>query len=78
MKCFGYAKGNGEILHELTEVAFQMSPEETRRMASFFMACADKMESDNGWEHEHFRDYAHDGFSGVDVILFAEKERATQ
>jgi hypothetical protein len=71
MKAYGYTMAASE-LRELGEVTLQGSPSELRSLARFILDCADRMELERGWEHEHFRasPYASAVESVVDVVIF--------
>ncbi|HIG44819.1 MAG TPA: hypothetical protein EYQ14_30435 [Gammaproteobacteria bacterium] len=73
MKCFGYTTSDKENLSELTEVTFQSTPEYLIRMAAFFTKCANDMENDPDWEHEHLRDHSQNNDDELDVIVFKDE-----
>ncbi len=74
MNFFGYSKSTNDELLELIEMTVQASPEKLRKLASFLNQCADDIESDEGWEHEHFSDYTSDfDESSPDLIVFKEQ-----
>lgn len=72
MKFFGYDKVNTADLLTLGEVTIQASSKELRDLASFIAKCADDMEKDLDWEHEHFLDVVPDASCDVDLIIFRE------
>lgn len=71
MRGYGYAIGENDLL-ELVEVTIQGSPTALRNLARFILDCADRMEVDEGWEHEHFQTspFATAVDSTVDVVVF--------
>ena len=73
MKCFGYTKSDAETLAEFSEVTLHAKPEDLRRLASFLMKCADEIDSDTDWEHEHLSDVSPCGTDEVDIIVFNEQ-----
>jgi len=70
MKCFGYSKNDDEELLELTVVTFQADPRMLRKLADFLIHCANNLESEAGWEHEHLCDYLADEEFSVDVVVY--------
>lgn len=68
MKLFGHSgAGDGRPL-ELSEISIQTSPEQFRQIAVFLKNCADGIEADSDWEHEHFND-EFDVDNGPDPIV---------
>jgi hypothetical protein len=55
---FGYSRGEATDsgLLELSEVSFCAEPSELRTIAAFFVHCADMMDSNVEFGHEHLRD----------------------
>jgi hypothetical protein len=61
VKIHGYANegldAQGVRPAELAEITLVATPEELRRIAQFFLKCADAMEMrGKSWEHEHLSD----------------------
>lgn len=69
MNCFGYTK-NVDTLAEFSEVTFQANSEDLRRLASFLLQCADAIDANPDWEHEHLSDSSPSDTDEVDVIVF--------
>ena len=74
MKCFGYTKSDVDTLAEISKVTFQANPEDLRRLASFFLQCADAIDGNPDWEHEHLNDSSPCDTDEVDVIVFTEQQ----
>jgi hypothetical protein len=72
MKCFGYIKNNTDELQELTEVTLQANSEDIRRLASFLIRCADEMDHNPDWEHEHLSDYSVSENDKADIVVFKD------
>lgn len=72
MKCFGYDKNNEDDLLDMSEVTLQTNSDMLRKLASFLVKCADEIENDQDWEHEHFSDYLPDGEDVIDIVVFNE------
>jgi hypothetical protein len=70
MKCYGYSKNNNNLLY-LSEVTVQADPSSLRELAKFIYECANEIELDDDWEHEHFVDASSDNQnSETDFIVF--------
>jgi len=69
MKCYGYSTDEEDKLLELIEVTIQFSPEKLRQTASFLTKCADAIEKDEEWEHEHLSDNLGEDVD-VDMIVY--------
>ena len=59
MKIFGYLKNKDEsVPSELAEISIMARPEELRKIAEFYLNCADELErpTEDAWDHKHFSD----------------------
>lgn len=56
MKFFGYGI-HSEVLLQLGEVSVQADSLTLRKLAAFILKCADNVDQDQRWEHEHFSDF---------------------
>lgn len=78
MKCYGYAKSENDTLLEMREMTLQADSESLKRLAKFLFKCAEKIEADPGWQHEHFSDSEHysntRGGYDFDLIVFRNDE----
>ena len=70
MNVFGY-EVDSDDLSSLSEVTIQASPEELKRLSDFLLTCANAMEKDEQWEHEHFQDVTGTDSSDPDLIVVA-------
>lgn len=53
-KLYGYSRSdNGELL-DLREVTVCIDPKQARALSEFLARCAQEMEANPAWEHEHF------------------------
>ena len=68
-KCFGYKKGD-EDLKKFNEITIQSNPRSLIILSDFFKKCAEKIEKDNDWEHEHFNDFLPDNDLDFDLIIY--------
>jgi len=57
MKWFGAGIRPTADGSELEGVTLVSTPTELRRLADFLRHCADAIEADPLWEHEHFKDW---------------------
>jgi hypothetical protein len=78
MDAFGYSEKkigrNG--LHRLSEVTFQGSPTEVRRIAEFLLKAAAEMENSEKFGHLHAQDTLEPwDHSWPDVIVIAEEQK---
>jgi len=72
MKIYGSVnRAPGELL-ELASITIQASPSSLRKVAEFIRRCAEEMETDATWEHEHLKDSCRQvaEAEGVDVVIF--------
>ena len=69
MKCYGYSIDNQEDLKELSEVGILATPAMLRTLASFINKCADEIENEPGWNHEHLSDFIKLSGGSVDIII---------
>ena len=73
MKCYGYSKEDNDDLLEMSEVTLQADSKLLRNMANFLSSCADRIETDSEWEHEHFTDSKYcdskDNLDSFDLIV---------
>ena len=56
MKCYGYSKKDNDDLLEMDEITLQANPQLLKSFAKFLSDCAERIETDSDWEHEHFLD----------------------
>ena len=72
MKIYGNSADSPNESAELESVTIQADPNSLRRIAEFIQKCADQMEADEDWEHEHIQDWiAAPGQIGrVDLIIY--------
>lgn len=71
MNLYGH-KQNADELLSLNDVTIQASPEELRNTAEFLLHCANSIEKDSSWEHEHLNDYLKTGDASSDIVVFAQ------
>ncbi len=69
MPCFGYKEDSDEII-ELKEITLQMNSKDLRELSRFLTACAEALENNIDWEHEHISDFTKSIWSNFDVIVF--------
>lgn len=69
MKAYGYNEENKNLL-QLSQITLQANPEKLRLLAEFIKVCANKMEEDKNWEHEHFSDHFQKTTEDVDLIIY--------
>lgn len=68
--------GSGDPL-TMSEVTVMAEPEALRVLASFLLTCADEIETEPGWDHEHISRSDHGLDSECDFIVFRAQEVAT-
>lgn len=73
MKFFGYIEGNKDQLFQLSEVTLQAEPTTLKSVANFLLKCAQEMEENEFWEHEHYSDDSISNNESVDFIIFSDK-----
>jgi hypothetical protein len=56
VKIYGFYNGSDEP-KLLEQVTFEIDTSELRELAKFFTQCAEEMDLDEGWDHEHLCDY---------------------
>lgn len=72
MKIFSFSKsGNSELVKQVT---LEVSPNDLRRLSSFFLKCANEIEDDHEWEHEHLSDYLEEGTFTSDLVVFNSRK----
>ncbi len=56
MKLFGFLgeNGNSKLLEQVT---LEIDAPELHKLSKFLLQCAEEIEDDAEWEHEHFSDY---------------------
>jgi len=69
MNLYGCCDESSEVL-TLKEVTVQASSEEIRKLAKFFLQCADEIDNDDRWEHEHLSDFEELYSGGAEIIVF--------
>jgi len=67
MNIYGYTEGSDELL-KLIDLTIQVNENELRRLAQFFLKCAESIDSDD-WEHEHLSDFLNDMSFKPDIIV---------
>jgi len=71
IKCFGYIKNDAESsLSEFSEVTFQSNANNLRLLASFLSKCADEIDNNPNWEHEHFKDSLPFDEAQAEIIVY--------
>ena len=76
MDAFGYSEKKLSLngLHRLSEVTFQGSPEDVRRIAQFLLTAADELEKSSRIDHVHAQDTLKPwDYSWPDVIVAREE-----
>jgi hypothetical protein len=68
---YGYSHSDSHSLLNLREVTLRVSPRIARELSEFLARCAQEMEKNPDWEHQHF-----DGGGTTDVIVFSSINRA--
>ena len=53
MKIYGYSNNTNEEPMELNEVTISSNPNSLRKISEFLLKCAEEIEKNNEWEHEH-------------------------
>jgi hypothetical protein len=68
---YGYARSHWskDGPTELAEVTFQATPLELRQIAQHLLRCADALEADTDFDHEHLCEPTGADFEGADVIV---------
>lgn len=56
MKLFGFSEGEGSS-KLLEQVTLEIDAPELRKLSKFLLQCAEEIEEDVEWEHEHLSDY---------------------
>jgi len=64
-KLYGYGQSDDAELLELREVTILVDAEQARALSEFLARCAQKMEANPAWEHEHFA-----GEEATDLVVF--------
>lgn len=54
IEIYGYKLSGDDELLELREVSLCVDAREASALSEFFARCARAIETDPGWEHEHF------------------------
>lgn len=65
IKLYGYGLLNGKNLIELQEVTICVDQSKALALRDFFARCAEQMQLNPKWEHEHFQ-----GDESADIIVF--------
>lgn len=76
MKFYGYSK-DGDVLLEMAEVSLQANPHQLKSFAAFILKCADGMQKNSQWEHEHYSDNCASVDGGCDFIVFKDETELT-
>lgn len=74
MKFFGYSK-DGDVLLDMAEVSLQANPHQLKSFAAFILKCADGMQKDSQWEHEHYSDNCESVGGAFDFIIFKDEDK---
>jgi hypothetical protein len=72
MKIFGFYDDKNDSKF-LDQVTLEVNASELRELAEFFFRCAEEMDSDEGWGHEHLSDYLGRVLE-QDLILYNSKK----
>ena len=71
MKIYGFFKGSeGPTL--LNQATLEVDAQMLRKLAEFFTDCADGMDSDEEWNHEHFCDFLESELDH-DIVIYNSK-----
>ncbi|MDP3289458.1 hypothetical protein [Methyloversatilis sp.] len=68
MRIFGRIEGCEDLV-ALSEIAIQVEPGVLKDIAAFFSQCAQEMEVESSWEHEHFSDSEFGNDSFPEIII---------
>lgn len=75
MKFFGYVENNKDELFQFSEVTLQAKPASLKSVASFLLKCAQEIEENEFWEHQHYSDISIDKSESVNFIVFKEYKK---
>jgi len=72
MKIFGFLGeiGDSKLLEQVT---LEIDAPELRKLSSFLLQCAEEIEDDIEWEHEHLSDYL-GHVLGHDLVVYNSKK----
>ncbi len=71
MKIYGfYDEGNGAL--NLNQATLEVDSKTLRKLSEFFSICADEMDADEDWSHEHFCDFLEEELE-ADVVVYRKK-----
>ena len=68
MKIFGFTDSQDTPI-ELNQATLETDPETLRKLSKFLLTCAEEIEEDNEWEHEHFCDFIGE-VTPVEFVVF--------
>jgi hypothetical protein len=71
IELFGYSKKNPEDLLAMREVTLVVDSGQAADLARFFSRCAEHIEKNEQWEHEHFP-----AESCASIVVFNKKSRS--
>ena len=69
MKVYGYSLEDDDSLLSMGEVSIQATPNELRKISSFLLKCAEDLEKNDDFDHEHFQDFAGATDNDPDLII---------
>ncbi len=72
MKIFSFL-GENEDSKLLEQVTLEVDALELRKLSSFLLQCAEEIEEDGEWEHEHLSDYLGHVLE-QDLVVFNSKK----
>lgn len=64
LKLYGYSSSDGERLLKLREVTLFADSKQVKALSKFLAQCAQEMEANPEWEHQHFA-----GGGSADIIV---------
>ena len=73
MKIFGYANEMPNNLVSLNQITIQADSKSLKILAEFLTKCAEDMDKDSDWEHEHFTDFVDEEIGKKlesDIVIF--------
>ena len=70
MKFYGCSLKHKDELLELNQVTVQAEPERLRQLSDFLICCANEIDGNPSWEHEHFIDLNDGDSQEVDFIVY--------
>jgi len=73
MKLFGRMKCKDEPLLSIEAMTIQATSVELREIVKFLLHCANKIENDPEWEHEHLNDFSAAPAFAAGMIVYAAR-----